>query len=147
LLQVVRADDIDKAPGTAAETIVEGQQPAAEDASERDVLYVVCLRPPKLVGNACQRPSLDRRTALTTSGIGSPVAVLRHAAGKDRPGTGMSTRRSDSSMTCCVPTRRERRRPDRIQRRMVSGSRRVRRAASGTVSMLVAYYNIELPGS
>ncbi len=56
--------------------------------------------------------------------------------------TGMSARRSDSSMTCCVPTRRERKRPERIQRRMVSGSRRVRRAASGTVSIVVAYYNI-----
>lgn len=88
-----------------------------------------------------QRPSLERLTALTTSGIGSPVAVFRHASGSVRFETGMSVARSASSMTCCVPTRRERKRPDLIQRRIVSGSRRVRRAASGTVNMLVAYYN------
>ena len=221
----MRADDIDDASGAATETIVNGQQSTAEDVSKRDVLGIVCLRPPKIVGNApclpvelsgrptpdgCreqrgeglgreivrdlappsqlvehrrrlrpeqgrgdeifvpeepdafgretglderariddeqrQRPSLDRRTAPTTSGIGSPVAVFRQATGSDRSVAGMSIRRSASSMTCCVPTRRERRRPDLIQRRMVSGSRRVRRAASGTVSMLVAYYNILFP--
>lgn len=77
-----------------------------------------------------------------TSGIGSPVAVLRHPGGKDGAETGMRARRSDSSIRCWVPTRRERRRPERIQRRTVSGLQRARRAASGTVSMCVAYYNI-----
>jgi hypothetical protein len=33
------------------------------------------------------------------------------------------------------------RRPDLIQRRTVSGSRLVRRAASGTVSIVAVYYN------
>lgn len=39
-------------------------------------------------------------------------------------------------MTCCVPTLRARSFPERIQRRIVSGSLPVRRAASGTVNML-----------
>ena len=54
----------------------------------------------------------------------------------------MRARRSDSSIRCCVPIRRDRRRPERIQRRTVSGLQRARRAASGTVSMVVVYYNI-----
>ena len=221
LLEIVRTDHVDQAPGAAAETFVNREESAAEDASKRDVLGIVRPRPSEIVGNApclsvellrrptsdgcceqCgegprrefvrdltsppqlvddrrrlrpeqgwgdeiivleesdtlrgktrlnerarvddeqgQRPSLERRTATTTSGIGSPVDVFRQAAGTDRLPAGMSTRRSASSMRCWVPTRRERRRPDRIQRRMVSGSRRVLRAASGTVSMRVAYYN------
>lgn len=76
-----------------------------------------------------------------TSGIGSPVAVLRHAGGKDAAEAGRRARRSDGSIRCCVPTRRERRRPDRIHRRTVSGLQLARRAASGTVSICVAYYN------
>ena len=88
-----------------------------------------------------QRPSRERRTARTTSGIGSPVAVLRHSAGRRISPGGTSARRSDSSMRCCVPARRDGRRPDRIQRRTVSGLQRTRRAASGTVIMGVAYYN------
>ncbi len=39
-------------------------------------------------------------------------------------------------MRCWVPTRVALKRPDRIQRRTVSGSRLVRRAASGTVSIV-----------
>lgn len=49
--------------------------------------------------------------------------------------------RSASSTTCWVPTRVERSRPERIQRRMVSGLRPVRRAASGTVSIVACYNN------
>jgi hypothetical protein len=90
-----------------------------------------------------QRPSRDRRTVRTTSGIGSPVAVLRQPDGRDGPETGTRARRSDGSIRCCVPTRRERRRPERIHRRTVSGLQPTRRAASGTVSMFVAYYNID----
>jgi hypothetical protein len=44
-------------------------------------------------------------------------------------------------MTCCVPILVAFRRPDLIQRRTVSGSRLVRRAASGTVSIVARYYN------
>lgn len=48
--------------------------------------------------------------------------------------------RSDSSMTCWVPTLLARRRPVRIQRRMVSGSFPARLAASGTVIIARYYY-------
>jgi len=89
-----------------------------------------------------QRPSRDRRTARMTSGIGSPVAVLRHTAGNDGAATGTGARNPDSSIRCCGPTRRERRRPERIHRRTVSALQPARRAASGTVSMRVAYYNM-----
>jgi hypothetical protein len=44
-------------------------------------------------------------------------------------------------MTCWVPILVAFRRPDLIQRRTVSGSRLVRRAASGTVSIVARYYN------
>jgi hypothetical protein len=74
--------------------------------------------------------------------MGSPVIVLRHATGRGRAGTGARARRSDSSMRCCVPTRRDRNRPERIHRRTVSGLQRALREASGTVSMGVVYYNI-----
>jgi hypothetical protein len=68
-LQVVRADDIDQAPGTAAETVVKCQQAAAEDASERDVFCVVCLRPPELAGNA-PRFSVELMRCAATDGGG-----------------------------------------------------------------------------
>lgn len=65
----MRADDIDQAPGTAAETIVKSQQPAAEDASERDVFCVVCPGPPELVGDAPRfSVELMRRAATDRSG-------------------------------------------------------------------------------
>ena len=49
--------------------------------------------------------------------------------------------RSSSSIRCCVPILVAFKRPERIQRRTVSGSRLVRRAASGTVSIVATYYN------
>ena len=69
------------------------------------------------------------------------MAVVRHAAGRRITGGATSVRRSASAMRCCVPTRCDRRRPDRIQRRTVSGLQRTRRATSGTVSMRVEYDN------
>jgi len=53
--------------------------------------------------------------------------------------------KSSSSIKCCVPTLVDLRRPERIQRRTVSGSRLARRAASGTVSIVVTYYNNSIP--
>jgi hypothetical protein len=49
--------------------------------------------------------------------------------------------KSFSSIRCCVPIRVALSLPERIQRRTVSGSRFVRRAASGTVSIVATYYN------
>lgn len=49
--------------------------------------------------------------------------------------------RSPSSMRCWVPILVAFKRPDLIQRRTVSGLRLVRRAASGTVSIVALYYN------
>src|SRR5437867_1273196 len=43
-------------------------------------------------------------------------------------------------MRCCVPTFLAGSLPDRIQRRTVSGFLPTRRAASGTVNIVVAYY-------
>lgn len=92
--------------------------------------------------HALRRPSRDRLTARTTSGIGSPVLVLRHPDRRDGPETGTRAKRSAGSIRCCVPIRRERRRPERIHRRTVSGLQPTLRAASGTVSMLLACYNM-----
>ena len=55
--------------------------------------------------------------------------------------------RSASSIRCCVPTFRDGKRPERIQRRIVSGFLPVFLAASGTVSTGVAYYNTLVSGS
>ena len=78
----------------------------------------------------------------TTSGIVSWVAVRRQLAGNGRTvSASVKAARSFSSIRCCVPILVALSRPERIQRRTVSGSRFVRRAASGTVSTVVAYYN------
>ena len=75
------------------------------------------------------------------SGSGSPVWVLSHhpaGAGSSAPARNCS--RSSSSTRCCVPIRVERSLPSRIQRRTVSGFFLTFRAASGTVSIVVAYH-------
>ena len=77
----------------------------------------------------------------TQSGIGSPVAVSSHHAGAANTRAPATASRSSSSMTCWVPTFRAVSLPSRIHRRMVSGWRPVRLAASGTVNIVVAYYN------
>jgi hypothetical protein len=87
-----------------------------------------------------QRASRSSRTSVTQSGIGSPVHVVRQPSGSDCP---TASPRSSSSMRCCVPIFCDRSRPERIQRRIVSGFLPVRRAASGTVSTVVEYYNTE----
>src|SRR6266851_4159262 len=87
-----------------------------------------------------QRPVREERIAASTSGMVSPVAVRRQPGGRERVEPRVSRSRSLSSMRCCVPTRVARKRPDLIQRRTVSGSRLVRRAASGTVSIVARYY-------
>jgi hypothetical protein len=79
--------------------------------------------------------------AAKTSGIASPVAVRRQAAGRGRVEAPTKRARSSSSMTCWVPILVAFKRPDLIQRRTVSGSRLVRRAASGTVNIVAPYYN------
>ena len=77
-----------------------------------------------------------------TSGIGSWVAVRRQPAGSTNTAfASVSCARSASSIMCWVPILVARSRPERIQRRTVSGSRLVRRAASGTVSNVASCYN------
>lgn len=94
------------------------------------------------VDDESQRPAREREIARTTSGIGAPKRVLRQADGRARDAAADSVvSRSDSSITCCVPTLRALSLPERIQRRIVSGSRPARRAASGTVSTVARYYN------
>lgn len=90
----------------------------------------------------CQCPLRERAIAATTSGIGRPERVFSQGGGSGSisPSSSIDAR-SASSITCCVPTLRARNLPDRIQRRIVSGSRPARRAASGTVSTGVVYYN------
>src|SRR5258708_4699908 len=87
-----------------------------------------------------QGPVRDERIAASTSGMVSPVAARRQPGGRERVEPRVSRSRSLSSMRCCVPTRVARKRPDLIQRRTVSGSRLVRRAASGTVSIVARHY-------
>jgi hypothetical protein len=89
-----------------------------------------------------QRPVREERIAATTSGMASSVAVLRQPGGIDNADViSVTSARSASSIMCWVPILVALRRPERIQRRTVSGSRLVRRAASGTVSMVARYYN------
>src|SRR5260370_11771629 len=76
-----------------------------------------------------------------TSGIRSPVAVRFQEAGIGSVASSVRRAKSSSSMRCCVPMRVALSLPERIQRRTVSGSRLVRRAASGTVSIVATYYN------
>ena len=79
--------------------------------------------------------------SLTESGIGWPLCVFRNHFGRlPPPPVPVTAVRSASSIRCCVPTFCDRRRPLRIQRRTVSGSRPTLRAASGTVSIVVYYY-------
>ena len=72
-------------------------------------------------------------------------SCARQSAGASRPAASAAEIRLLNRGGPCVPARRDRRRPDRIQRRTVSGLQRTRRAASGTVSIGVAYYNSVLP--
>lgn len=85
----------------------------------------------------------ERRNSCTQGGIGSPVSVIFHAGGSGST-SDVRASRSSSAITCCVPTLLAGRRPERIQRRMVSGSRFTRRAASGTVNIfnVVVYNNL-----
>ena len=128
----------------------------ADDTSDRGAGAMRCSRPNR------PKPSAARQ-AWTADGWRQhdhAISALRANGGRhgrrpasahrsqSRPRRGQATlrrrderRRSDSSMRCCVPARRDRSRPDRIQRRTVSGLQRTRRAASGTVSIGVAYYN------
>lgn len=95
------------------------------------------------VDNEGQCPRRDCARAATIFGIGRPERVAFHAFGSGSISPSpRDPSRSASSITCCVPTLRARSRPERIQRRIVSGSRPAFRAASGTVSIGVAYYNI-----
>ena len=88
-----------------------------------------------------QRAEREERIAATTSGIRSPVAVRLHEAGIGSVASSVRRAKSSSSIRCCVPMRVALSLPERIQRRTVSGSRLVRRAASGTVSIVATYYN------
>src|SRR6266511_60224 len=89
-----------------------------------------------------QCPSRDRRIQRTTFGIGSPHHVVFHPSGSGSisSSSASAVSRSVSSITCCVPILRARSLPERIHRRIVSGFRPRRLAASGTVSIVVIYY-------
>lgn len=77
------------------------------------------------------------------SGSGSSVWLFaHHPRGARSVASARISSRSASSIRYCVPTRIDRRRPSRIQRRTVSGLRRSLRAASGTVSIVVVYDNM-----
>jgi hypothetical protein len=94
-----------------------------------------------------QCPRRDRAMAATTFGICCPERVVIQPSGRGAISPSSSdASRSASSITCCVPTLLARSLPDRIQRLIVSGSRPTRRAASGTVSTGVVYYNIANAG-
>ena len=71
----------------------------------------------------------------------SPVAVRLQDGGIGRVASSARRAKSFSSIMCCVPILVAFSLPERIQRRTVSGSRFVRRAASGTVSIVATYYN------
>jgi len=75
----------------------------------------------------------------------SPVAVRCQVAGSGSVESLARRAKSSSSIRCCVPIRVAFSRPERIQRRTVSGLRFVRRAASGTVSIVAIYYNNSTP--
>lgn len=100
-----------------------------------------CERDVRVDDDHGQSVSRMSRTMSTQSGMGSSAAVRVQAEGRGAEPAPVSAARSASSITCCVPTLRAARRPARIHRRIVSGLRPVRRAASGTVSTVVAYYN------
>jgi len=88
------------------------------------------------IDNERQCRCRERVSAETTSGMGRPDLVVLQPSGR---GSGASSSRaaarSGSSITCCVPILRARSRPERIHRRIVSGSRPARCAAWGTVSI------------
>lgn len=118
---------------------------------------VVCLRPPKFVsdfprsrrrvarGNCDGRvdnqqlrqwPLRERWSAATQLSAGVPSSPTRHSSGNSDIGCSSSsiTRKSRTSIACRAPTRRAGRRPERIQRRTVSGFLPSRSAASATVN-------------
>ena len=88
-----------------------------------------------------QRAEREERIAANTSGMRSPVAVRFQDGGTGRLAPSVRRAKSFSSIMCCVPIRVALSLPERIQRRIVSGSSFVRRAASGTVSIVAIYYN------
>ena len=88
-----------------------------------------------------QRAEREERIAASMSGMRSPVAVRLHDGGIGRVASPARRAKSFSSIMCCVPILVAFSLPERIQRRTVSGSRLVRRAASGTVSIVAIYYN------
>lgn len=110
---------------------------AARGGGERDV---------RVDDDHGQSASRMSRTMSTQSGIGSFAAVCVQKAGSGTEPAPVTAARSASSITCCVPTLRAARRPARIHRLIVSGLRPVRRAASGTVSTVVEYYNMSRSG-
>ena len=74
--------------------------------------------------------------------MGSLVTVRRQPAGTGKTvSASVRAARSFSSIMCWVPILVDLRRPERIHRRTVSGSRLALRAASGTVITVARYYN------
>ena len=101
---------------------------------------------PTIIGSHGSVGEAGPATAAATYGATASWATcersarsLRIRSGTDAfEGTAIPPRvtssRSPSSMTCCVPTLRDGSFPALIHRRIVSGLRPTRRAASGTVS-------------
>lgn len=116
-LHVRWADDVDHAPRAPLKALIRRQDRAPE-----------CLM------------------IRVKSGIGPPQNVFCHSGGSGNR-SDVSSRyasRSCSSRTCRVPTLRAGSLPSRIHRRMVSGWRPARLAASGTVNIVVANYKMNL---
>jgi len=83
-----------------------------------------------------QWPLRERWSAATQLSAGVPSSPTRHSSGSSDIGCSSSsiTRKSWTSIACRAPTRRAGRRPERIQRRTVSGFLPSRSAASATVN-------------
>ncbi len=82
-------------------------------------------------------PLRERCNAATQFGVGKPSSPTFHSSGSSAIGNSSSSirRRSHASISWCRPTRRAGKRPDRIQRRTVSGFLPIFSAASATDSI------------
>ena len=91
-----------------------------------------------------QQLTLYPRRMATTSGIGSPVTVHVIHCGRGKVSPFRTALRSTSAIICWVPTFLTGKRPERIQRRIVSGLRQARWAASGTVIICIVVLRLTL---
>src|SRR6266446_2948007 len=97
------------------------------------------------VPEAARRTKRDPETVrrwIRSGRLKATKIVTQHLIDEDElAGLTQMKASSSSSIRCWVPILVALSRPDLIQRRTVSGSRLVRRAASGTVNIVALYYN------